>query len=523
MKKVVFILLILLLGGCSAPPAEETPGPSPTLEPAAESTLSPVWSDWSRLAPYEPLEPVYTRQREEFMDYLVPAKDYGPLLPFEGVELSFRSPYEEDESHETYTRYLFGLVTRRGKVVLDPVLISVEDPYYSDEDPFHGLIYLLQRPDASCAVCAQDGSWCTDFVYEFDNDPIVFLDRSQGLLLLKNDTQLVSMDPKTGKETLIADQNALSQDPEEARAFFWEITSAYFQPQERFIAFYTFEWVGNDRLDQCYIYDTRTYTLTRQEGLLHLGGSFHQGLCPAQALDGGWGYIDGAGQWIIAPDYAWAGDFRKGRALVEDQEGRYLFLDKESNVLYTVPAGYSAGEYSDEYTEFYRDTDSIWLDENFIPLDIPVVGRAERLWNGGFYWEEGDQGVFWLDGKRYGLPVAAEIEDREDHYVLQCTGSWSGGPFVLTNLDTGVSHTFSEVSHLRLEKQADGQVTLSGYQGGAWYDWYPNGNPYTPPEEEEEAEETGDGLVDDQTGNYFVLHDNKGQVVFRWPLVSGED
>lgn len=109
-----------------------------------------------------------------------------------------------------------------------------------------------------------------------------------------------------------------------------------------------------------------------------------------------------------------------------------------------------------------------------------------------------------------------------DHYVLQCTGSRSGGPYVLTDLDTGVSHTFSEVSYLRLQKEADGQVTLNGYQGGAWYDWYPNGNPYTPPEGEE-AEEEEDGLISDQTGSYFVLHDDRDRVVFRWPVHSVED
>ena len=42
--------LCLLLTGCVAP----EPEPTPTPEPSAEASLSPVYSDWSKLEPYAP-------------------------------------------------------------------------------------------------------------------------------------------------------------------------------------------------------------------------------------------------------------------------------------------------------------------------------------------------------------------------------------------------------------------------------------------------------------------------------------
>ena len=73
---------------------------------------SGVHADWSALEPYTAPQNQYTRRSEEFMDTLCPADDYGNLIPFPGRAVS--SDWMGDV-------WLYGLVTARGEIVVDPV------------------------------------------------------------------------------------------------------------------------------------------------------------------------------------------------------------------------------------------------------------------------------------------------------------------------------------------------------------------------------------------------------------------
>ena len=100
--------------------------------------------------PKETLPTVGTRLFEEYTDELVPG-NYGSLVPFAGLRVS--------DSEFAVSGCLYGLMTPRGQVVVDPVY---SDVWFSGE-----LVVLSRAFDGveRVAVAAKSGAWCTDFEY----------------------------------------------------------------------------------------------------------------------------------------------------------------------------------------------------------------------------------------------------------------------------------------------------------------------------------------------------------------------
>lgn len=126
MKKVLALLLLLSLAGCAAsqtaalpetPPAKAQQGSSQEAPPAEERALSPVYTDWSKLTPYEAAEPLYTRHPGHSRT-LAAREDYGSLLIYVGV-ISSVDNYIVDKLP------LYGLVTAEGALVTDPVYAEI--------------------------------------------------------------------------------------------------------------------------------------------------------------------------------------------------------------------------------------------------------------------------------------------------------------------------------------------------------------------------------------------------------------
>lgn len=120
----IALALLLLLTACAAP---EVPAEPPELEtpetvemPEAPPPAGPaVYTDWSRLAPYEPPEPVYTLHPGYRAAGPLEARgDYGVLLPYIGK-------YASMEAYVIDALPLFGLVTDRGALVTGPVYSGV--------------------------------------------------------------------------------------------------------------------------------------------------------------------------------------------------------------------------------------------------------------------------------------------------------------------------------------------------------------------------------------------------------------
>ena len=110
MKKLIaaWLLPLLLLAGC-APQAETS-----VVQP--DDTGSPVYTDWSKLTPYEPQSPVYTYHAGySGADRFQPRDDYGALLPYIGR-------YASMEQYVIDALPFYGLVT---------VAISTKEKWYS--------------------------------------------------------------------------------------------------------------------------------------------------------------------------------------------------------------------------------------------------------------------------------------------------------------------------------------------------------------------------------------------------------
>jgi phosphate transport system substrate-binding protein len=103
-----------------------------------------------------------SRRYEGYTDHLICRDDYGLLIPFAGQRLADDWPADSG--------CLYGLMTRAGEVVVDPVYSKADAPVRYDAGvPTTFPLLLLRQgtPDGFgvLAVAAADGSWCTGFDY----------------------------------------------------------------------------------------------------------------------------------------------------------------------------------------------------------------------------------------------------------------------------------------------------------------------------------------------------------------------
>ena len=184
MKKPIpaLLALLLLLTGCRPPaPVQATPTPEPTPAP---TPLSPVYTDWSKLTPYEPTPPLYTLHPGYQAGGLEARSDYGTLLPYIG-KYSGMDRYVIDKLP------LWGLVNDRGELVCGPVYARVSflddflllyrgDPaHYDPENSYSDGRFSL-------TLTAPDGRWTRDLAGDY-------LGSGHGLLLFANSDKSLTL------------------------------------------------------------------------------------------------------------------------------------------------------------------------------------------------------------------------------------------------------------------------------------------------------------------------------------------
>ena len=180
------LALLLALGACAAPAQAPSPAPSAPAPSAAPGALR-VHTDWSALGEREvPPPTVGTRWYGDYTGYLIPRDDYGTLIPYAGLRLMDDWP--------AAVGCMYGLMTRDGVVVTDPVYSNVYRPGYRGADGgwYTQPLLVLSQGDpgleeetwnpARYAVAAADGRWCTDFAYRCVQAG------QEGLLLFTQDT-----------------------------------------------------------------------------------------------------------------------------------------------------------------------------------------------------------------------------------------------------------------------------------------------------------------------------------------------
>ncbi len=170
-RSLLLALTAALLCGCTPqtpPPPVEEAAPTPSYE---------VEVDWSKLPEAMPLSPDLDAGRWQEED-----GPTGPLYPYVGASVVRGGSWTDENGTEHYWTDgwgtpVYGLMTREGKVVTDPVfqgvyrpvyrygaevtalpvlLLSRSDPQWADEPGNNGMRY---------AVAALDGSWRTEFEF----------------------------------------------------------------------------------------------------------------------------------------------------------------------------------------------------------------------------------------------------------------------------------------------------------------------------------------------------------------------
>lgn len=385
MKRLLPLALTfaLALSGCT--PAASSPSEAPGETPSAAPTATPrpgpaVYTDASQLTPYEKPEPPiskFTRRYAEFTDALIPADDYGPLIPFPGAVVT--RPSEDGWGWmEDYS--LYGLMTLDGEVVVDPVFSLAYAPSIWDgrSDQTRQLnCLILQKvikgengePVDVAALCARDGSWCTGFDYTFDWE--MLMNRTEENIIPmwrgRDSAQaLVFLDVRTGEAVRTIDLSGVMERwPDNTWNLVYNLRYG-----ERYAIF-------SDDTNH-YLFDSETGEVRVLEELLNLlsgeleapySASFYEGLAAVQTASG-WGYIDGNG-WVIDPIYEESHPFEGGHALVRDEEqgGWYTYIDHSGRVVYTLPDGEPI--YDGEFIGYQNMGRRHYLDKNFREVPLP--------------------------------------------------------------------------------------------------------------------------------------------------------
>ncbi|MDR2712909.1 MAG: WG repeat-containing protein [Clostridiales bacterium] len=218
-----FFICILLLFACACEEQEPVlleDGPDRN-EPKIEFSRPTFYLEaLPELAPYEvPREIISRYGKEEFVDTLKPAKDYGRLYPYEGKFIG----------GNWWEGIRYGLTDAKGRIVVDPVYSQA---YYVDREEGKDPAYLMlayptdkrneepQKPgeDPSDFIqrgrfvfASADGSWVSDtfygegahlsedriIIYDYDNPQDIYLGKRsfsmydlKGRLIAKGDGTL---------------------------------------------------------------------------------------------------------------------------------------------------------------------------------------------------------------------------------------------------------------------------------------------------------------------------------------------
>lgn len=425
MKHAIFLGLALglLLTGCRAP------APEPSGPPEAAESLSPVYADWSRLTPYDTPEraEVYPR-RDGPHDTLLPAPDYGPLVPFPGA-VTTTVWY----AGEWVTSYLYGLMTLEGETVVDPVYSSVTlltrgnggdtpDPlpamvltrYTGEKDPETG------QPVFRSALAARDGSWVTEEIYNLQYGSMG--EEPGQLFALRDDSVLVLLDPETGAELFsVSLPGAPSRDSrydalESAQAGDGRVTVSYYD---------NLPYLTSRAM--CWTLDGQAVPLPEDVTWV---GQFSEGLAPAQSGGGQYGYIDKNGTWAIPPQYSYASSFENGSALVRG--GGFFFITPSGDVI-VGPVVVDTYTRRDGYWYFlgYSGDPGLVLDEALQSVASPLLYQTDYfLLDDGWaiLGEAGGQSVV-RGAERWPLPAGWEdsrvIGARENKVFLTGPERWA--------------------------------------------------------------------------------------------------
>lgn len=321
-------MLLFALAGCGA-------ADDPAQNPYPEDSCG-VQVHWDALTAYQAESNLYTRRYEGYTDHLIPAADYGELLAFPGKRVN----------GEWMSGDLYGLVTRQGEIVVDPVYTQVYlyERYNTAERKLEHLPFLILRKviggeeyaDISeYTVAAPDGSWCCGpytgrILVGGDGDILVLQTQEQGILALKSDGTICWQ--KTAEELGI-DFGQSS----------WTITDGLFALWDN----------GGD--GQLYDLTSGEWIGEIAEGVGYIS-AFLDGLSIVYDYSDGEqrvGYVDEKGQWVLPAEYLDGEAFYNGYAAVTFRDGTDGIIDTAGRVQLSFEEGALYTSYGDDGAPLY--------------------------------------------------------------------------------------------------------------------------------------------------------------------------
>ena len=292
MKKRIIPLALLcafLLTGCGLseqwdtvreqyidPAIERAEGDS---QPDEDAVVAPnLATDRSGLEEFAPFEAVYSRLSPSPLTELEPSTSYGRLLPFDG-----------------------GLVTESGRIVLDPVLESIETASFESGPGREYLaMYILQNAEGRYAVCAADGSWCSGFdyvsVYPMELGALCVTDEEANLAVCYAGDGSVVFDTANFSDRVMMAAGSVSTLAQSEGGL---MLCTYQRGTKSFL-----------RADGTALNRDQGRTSYFDDAL-----PFSEGLA-AVKNNGLWGYIDTNGEYVVQPQYEQATSFTGGCAAV---------------------------------------------------------------------------------------------------------------------------------------------------------------------------------------------------------------
>ncbi len=243
-RTAIILTLALLLTACGAPQAADA---TPTPE------RSGVAVHWDALEP-EP-EAAANRYHDNYAAGLRPADDYGELVPYIGGEAS-------DEYWNQ--SWFFGLATRGGEIVTDPVYLGVEALTEMGADTLkdrYGKALILStavpsetepkdewtpKYEERYGLAAIDGSWYTGQVYTD-----VICSCALGAFFFDAEGNAVMLSGDDGSEIFRWEAGAILLEGLTPGSSYWEIASA----RDGYMQY--IDWDGSGEADYTYV-DLRT-------------------------------------------------------------------------------------------------------------------------------------------------------------------------------------------------------------------------------------------------------------------------
>ncbi len=518
MKKRLLLLpaLALVLSACTGPAAESAPTGTPG------ESLSPVYTDWSKLESYRPDRGLYTRYYDRPVDRLLAVEGGygGPLVPFVG------SRQGGADGWGSLIKY--GLATADGTVVCDPVYRSV---YTENGCLVLRRIGVWAVPDR-VTVAAPDGSWVLESeyraVWSMSDGRLLLADTAGGLWFCDGSGALT---PSPLNEELArrqeADWEALLE-----RGSFYDGTGI-FPEWER-----SESWLLNAATGEVKCLPDVAYCYGWPDG---------DPLAVAQSADEKWGYLDRNGDWAIPPQFRWAGEFRGDCAEAELAEGGSALIDRSGRVvariqgsLYTATDRNGTVYYLDRTWDETGETITAIYDEKgqLLP-DHPLAGREGTVYLYYCAFATAEDQVIGNSTVRDGImtlwdydgTVLGTVEWAQGISVQSCENSravlhrWTaadGTSSGVYDLETGAWVVpMEKYSNIQVSTDGSDMVYLAWPKYADGYDILRADGTFIA--HVDIFDDFAQGLLRCERGNAAVWLDLNGEETFRWPIQSNSD